>query len=437
MKYYLAIDIGASSGRHILGHLENGTLVIEEVYRFSNHVVKKDGHLLWNLEQLQKEILIGMKKCHEINKIPTSVGIDTFGVDYVLLDKNDEIIQPIYSYRDSRTIKAKELLDQILPSKKQFKITGIQPLAFNTIYQLYDDKINHRLENVDSIMFLSSYLNYFLCGVKSNELSIASTSGLLKTNKMSFSKRILKNLDLEEKMFLPLVESGTYLGNTKKEIIDIIGYDTKVVSTLQHDTAAAVRGGDVQQNEVFISSGTWSLIGVLQEKSNLNPKSLELGFTNELNKLNEVRYLKNIMGMWLITEIQNELDVKYNFQQITELARQGSLYQHIFDASDARFLAPKKMSEAINLYFKEKNIEPPKDLSEMFFCVYNSLAHSYKKAIEELEKINKKTYQTIRIFGGGSQNSLLNELTREICQKEVICGVVEATAIGNILAQMI
>jgi rhamnulokinase len=436
MKYYLAIDIGASSGRHVLGHYENNELITEVVYRFKNGVLKKGKHLIWDINNLKKEIINGLLECKKLGKIPVSIGIDTFGVDYVLLDKNNRRLGDVYSYRDDRTLKSKEKLNKLISDYKLYKLTGIQPHTFNTIFQLYDDYLMNRFNNLDCIMFLPSYLVFWLTGIKSNELSIASTSGLLDNNHQEFNEDILNLLHLDKNKFAPLMQSGSYIGNIKKSIKNIIKFDAKVVLSLEHDTGSAVRGALCNNDEIFISSGTRSLIGVVNRTNIITKEAFCSYFTNEINDLTNVRFLKNIMGMWLISETNRIQKNPFSIKEIVAMAYDGMNYKEVFNASDDRFLSPLNMEDEIKNYFIEKKINPPQNLNELFFCIYNSLAHAYKNACDDIETINKKEYKTIIIFGGGCQNTLLNKLTEEICKKKVICGPVEATAIGNILSQI-
>ncbi len=318
---------------------------------------------------------------------------------------------------------------------KLYKLTGIQPHAFNTVFQLYDDCLNDRFSNLDCIMFLPSYLIFWLTGIKSNELSIASTSGLLDNNHLEFNDDILELLHLDKNKFAPLMQSGSYIGNFKKSIRKILKFDSKVVLSLEHDTGSAVCGASCRDDEIYISSGTWSLIGVLNKDNIITKDAYCSGFTNEINNPREVRFLKNIMGMWLISETNRVQNKPFAITEIVEMASKGANYKETFDATDDRFLSPLNMEEEIKKYFFDKKITPPKDLNELFFCIYNSLALAYKNACIDIESINKKVYKKIIIFGGGCQNKLLNKLNEEVCNKQVICGPVEATAIGNILSQ--
>lgn len=431
-KYYLAIDIGATSGRHILAHYENNELVFEEVYRFLNKMDNIDGKLYWNVDLLFKNIINGLKECKKLNKIPTYLGIDTFGVDYCLLDENDKLVRNIYSYRDNRGEVAKKEFKKEIEEVKLFEKTGVFPNYFNTLYQLYDDSKKGLLKKTKTIMYYPCYLTYLLSGVKNNELSIASTSGILNKNTIDYDEDLLKILGIKKDIFAPIFEAGSVIGSLKEEIQKEVGFNCEIKEVCCHDTASATIGGNVKQGEVFISSGTWSLIGVINDKYLANKEILDAKFTNELNRKNEVRFLKNIVGMYIINEVQKELKEKLTIQEIVEQAKLGKNYQEIFDPTDSKFLCVKSMTQEIIDDYKNKGINPPSNNQELFFAVYNSLAHAYKKSIEEIEKITGKTYEIIKIFGGGVKNKFLNSLTQEITNKKVVEGPSEATAFGNI-----
>ncbi|MCK9235097.1 MAG: rhamnulokinase family protein [Acholeplasmataceae bacterium] len=436
-RYYLAIDIGASSGRHILAHKENETIVLEEVYRFKNRVVRKDGKIVWDIDSLIKNILLGMKKCNEIGKIPMSVGIDTFGVDYALLNDKDERLGDVYSYRDTRTVKSREAFNQRISAQEQFNITGVQPQLYNTIYQLYDDVLNDRLKQVKSILLLPSYLNFHLTGVKRNEYTIATTTGLLNHETKKWDETLLSHLGLKKDHFPELIMPGEKLGSMREEIQKIIGYDTTLYTVGSHDTASSVLGSLADEETLFLSSGTWSLIGVLSDERYTNEAALKDGFSNEGSPFGKVRFLKNIMGLWMIQEINREQKERYPIEKVIEMAQNSRHFSGIVDVNDERFLSPKSMMRTIDEILKETSQPQPKTLGEYYYCVYHSLAYAYDQAIKQIEKMTGKNYLRLNIIGGGSQNTLLNELTEKLSGKEIMSGPTESTALGNIVMQMI
>lgn len=434
MKYYLAIDIGATSGRHILAHEENGKLIYEEIFRFENKTIEKDGHIFWNIHALLTNIIEGMKMCKKINKIPSFFGIDTFGVDYALLDEKDHLVRNIYCYRDTRTIESRKHLEEKINKVKLYEKTGIYPNDFNSIYQLYDDKENGYLAQTKTIMFLPCYLGYLLTGVKYNELSIASTSGLLSKDSQDYEPSLLKFLNLKRENFAPFIDSTKQVGKISSRLALEIGYSTTLKSIFSHDTASAVYGAGVKNGEIFISSGTWSLLGVLQDKYNTKEECLNSGFTNELNGKNQIRFLKNIVGMYIVNQIHKQVLPEISIVQLVEIAKFGESYQYTFDPTDSKFLTTQDMKNTVLDDFKARNIPLPSSNEELIFCVFNSLANCYAQTINYLEKINNTTYKKIKIFGGGAKNEYLNELTAKATNKEIECGPFEATAEGNIRA---
>lgn len=437
MKYSLAIDIGATSGRAILGHQENNELVLEEIHRFDGYQIQKENHLFWNTDKIVSEIINALHKCKESGRIPSTLGIDTFGVDYALLDENDHEVRPVYCYRDSRTIRSKQEFEKLMDIRTLYTKTGVYPQLFNTLYQLYDDKLHGLLNKTETILFLPCYLAYKLTGVKYNELSIVSTSGLLNKDTFYYDKDILYLLGIKDFMFAPFKENGETIGTLKKEIRDEIGFDLEVKNVLSHDTGTGVYGAKVELNQLFLSSGTWSLLGVLKDTYDTSKESYEAGFTNELNGYKQVRYLKNIVGMYIVNTVNKEQKNPLPIVEVVELAKQGQNYPEIFDPTLNKFLAPRNMEEAILNDFKERHLPVPKNLSELYFSIYNSLANCYKISIEEIETLTHQKYDSIVIFGGGSKNKFLNELTEKLTHKKVLVGPSEATSIGNILCQEI
>jgi rhamnulokinase len=437
MKYYLAIDIGASSGRHILAHLKDGEILFEEIYRFDNRVMNKNDSLLWDIDYLLENIICGLKKCKKIGKIPIGVGIDTFGVDYVLLNKEDNIIGDIYSYRDKRTIEAKRKFSKVLNSHEQYELTGIQPQVYNTLYQLYSDKLNQRLKNVSTILLLPSFLNYYLTGIKRNEYTISTTTGIIDITTKDWNEQILKHLDIARTQLPKIIMPGQVLGNFTEAIQKQVGFNTNVYVIPSHDTASAVTGSLADKDTIFLSSGTWSLMGILMDKPLNTKETLALGFTNEGNYNGQYRFLKNIMGLWIIQEVRHEIGDIYTFSELVDLARENSNYEHTFNVNDELLLAPQSMISAIKAVLNKENKQLPSSFGELCYCIFNSLAKEYQKTVNEIEKITKKQYQYLNIFGGGCKNRLLNKLTEKYTGKKVITGPVEATALGNIVIQML
>ncbi|KXU49009.1 MAG: rhamnulokinase [Longibaculum muris] len=434
MKYFLAIDIGASSGRHILCFIEEGKMKLEEVYRFENNVQMKNQHYYWNIDYLFGEVVAGIKACVKCGKVPTTLGIDTWAVDYALLDNRGQRIDEIYAYRDNR-------VDKLIHEKVNQKVfediyqkTGIQFQKFNTLYQLASDNDIRKTRTVDFLM-VPDYLNYLLTGKKVNEYTNMSTTQLLDIETHQLSKELIDFCEVDEKIFQKMVMPGTSLGSLSEDMQKVIGTNIEVVVPATHDTGSAYMAA-IEDNSVILSSGTWSLLGIETKTPYVSEKARVANFTNEGGYDYRYRFLKNIMGLWIIQEVSRNLGHQYSFAKLVEEARRAP-FDGIFDVNDDRFLKPESMILEIKSYFEERHQMAPQSVGEIAYCVYHSLAHCYKEAIEELEDITGKHFDTINIIGGGCQNELLNEMIAKVCKRKVVAGPIEATALGNILAQLI
>ena len=437
MKYYLSIDIGASSGRHILSHIEDGKLVLEEVFRFENGMEERDGHLIWDYKKLFANIVEGMKECKKLGKVPETVGIDTWGVDYALIDKDDNVIGEVFAYRDSRTEEPIKKVHSIVPFEKLYERTGSQFQIYNTVYQLYTDKLSGKLDKAERFLMMPDFFNFLLTGVKKNEFTNASTSGILSAKTREWDMETVKDLGLPEKLFGELSDPATLVGTLKPELIDEIGYDTKVVLTATHDTASAVMAVPELGAPLYISSGTWSLLGIESPKAISSADALAANFTNEGGYGRTTRFLKNIMGLWMIQSVRREHDKKYSFADYVVLAKEVKDFDSIVDVNDQCFLAPDSMIGAIQDYCRKTNQKVPETPGELALCVYDSLAVCYAKAVDVIEKVTGYNFDTINVVGGGCQNMYLNELTAKRTGRKVMAGPVEATAIGNAIAQLL
>ncbi len=436
-KYFLAIDIGASSGRHILGSIEKGKLRLEEVYRFKNGAEKRGDKLVWNDGSLFKSIVEGLKKCKESGKIPEYVGIDTWGVDYALLDKDDKLIGEVYSYRDERTLKSIPEVEKIVGERDAYARTGICKQVFNTVYQLYSDKMTGKIDGAESFLMTPDYLNFLLTGVKKNEYTNASTTGLLNAKTRDWDYELIDKLGLKRSLFKPLSLPGTVVGDIKREIAEEIGFTAKVVLPATHDTASAVMAVPNDGTPLYISSGTWSLMGIESPDENTTEAARAAGFTNEGGYGKSVRFLKNIMGLWMIQCIKKEYNDKYSFTDFVDEARKVKDFSSTVEVNDLSFFAPDSMIDAVKEYCRKTGQKVPETVGEIVYCVYTSLAKSYKAAADEIEKLTGKKFDCINVVGGGCQNVMLNELTAQCTGRTVVAGPVEATATGNILAQML
>ena len=454
-KYYLAIDIGASSGRHILGHTEDGRIVLEEVYRFDNKQVQKNGHDCWDMDNLWNGILGGLKKCREIGKIPATIGIDTWAVDFVLLDENGAMIGDAVAYRDGRTQGADKIADALIPAAELYARAGIQKQIFNTIYQLLALQKEHPEQRgkADAMLMIPDYFGYLLTGVKKQEYTNATSTNLVNAAAKTWDMDLIRRLGLPEKLFTELSMPGTVVGNLTEEIQKEVGFDAVVILPATHDTGSAFLAVPARDdNAVYLSSGTWSLLGVENEEPICTEASRRQNFTNEGGAWHRFRYLKNIMGLWMIQSIRRELNGvayvagrtskyadgrQWSFPDLIEAARGAADFISEVDANDNSFLAPDSMIDAIKAYCERTGQAVPGTVGEIMQCVYRSLSRCYKEAIDSLSELTGRTYTSINIVGGGCQDMYLNEMTAKATGLPVYAGPVEGTAIGNLIIQLI
>ncbi|MCC8045683.1 MAG: rhamnulokinase [Clostridiales bacterium] len=438
--YYLAVDIGASSGRHILGHMEDGKIQLEEIYRFENGLVKKDGELCWEYDRLFGEIVNGLKKCKEIGKIPTSMGIDTWGVDFVLLDEKDQVIGNTVGYRDHRTDGMDEEVYKIISLEDLYARTGIQKAIFNTIYQLMAIKKNHpeQLEQARTLLHVPDYFHYLLTGNKTCEYTEATTGQLVSPVTKDWDYDLIEMLGYPKEIFQKLIMPGTVVGTLSEKVKKEVGFDLTVVAPATHDTGSSVLAVPANDDDfIYISSGTWSLMGIERLTPDCSKRSCELNLTNEGGYAGRFRYLKNIMGLWMIQSVRHEYHDAYSFGQICEMAEEAKDFPSRVDVNDDCFLSPDNMTEAVKDYCRKSGQAVPETLGELATVIYASLAECYAKTVKELEEMGGREYHRIHIMGGGSNAEYLNELTAKATGKEVHAGPTESTAIGNILAQML
>ena len=455
MKYYLAIDIGASSGRHILGHVENGRMVLEEIYRFDNLQVHRNGHDCWDMENLWNGIIGGLKACGELGKIPATVGIDTWGVDYVLLDENDKVLGDAVAYRDSRNEGMDNVVSKYISAEALYARTGIQKQPFNTIYQLMAQKLEapEQVAAAKRLLMIPEYLNFLLTGVKKSEYTIASTSNLLDACKKDWDKELIEMLGLPVEIFGELCMPGESVGRLLPEIQAQVGFNTMVILPATHDTGSAFLAVPAKDdNAVYLSSGTWSLLGVENEVAITTPESHAANFTNEGGAWYRYRYLSNIMGLWMIQSVRRELNgvsyvvgkeqrqatgKKWSFPDLIAEAEKEEGFPSMVDVNASCFLAPESMIQAIKDECARTGQAVPETVGQIMQCVYTSLSICYRDAIKALEGLTGKKYTSINIVGGGCQDGYLNRRTAQATGLTVFAGPVEGTAIGNLLVQMI
>ena len=418
MNYYLAIDIGASSGRHIVGWMDGGELKTEEVFRFPNGVKEQEGHLVWNIDALMANVKEGTARARERFGKIRSMSIDTWGVDYVLM-KGDQEVRPCYGYRDARTQDIIPRVHEIVPFEELYDHTGIQFQPFNTIYQLYCDKVSGRLEGVTDFLMIPEYLMYKLTGVKKHEYTNATTGGLIHAPSGTYDREITTRLGLPDQLFGEISRPGELVGEYE---------GIRVVLCPTHDTASAVEGLPMPENAMFLSSGTWSLLGVKLKAPITTKASRKANFTNE-GGVGYIRYLKNIMGLWIIQNLQKDLGI--SFGEMVEMA-QSSTYEKLFDVNLPCFLDPFAIRKEILRELGETGLSD----ADVINSVYRSLAYSYGEAVRELEEITGTSREELYIGGGGAKNAYLNQLTQEFTGKKVIALPIEATAIGNLKTQI-
>lgn len=440
ITYYLAVDIGASSGRHILGWMDKGKIRMEEIYRFENKLEKRNGHLCWDLDHLFHEVVEGMRKCKELDRIPASVGIDTWGVDFVLLDAHGNVLGNTVAYRDGRTKGMDEEVYKVISESELYGRNGIQKQLFNSIYQLMAIKKEtpQLLERAERFLMIPEYLNYRLTGVAMNEYTNATTTQLVNAKTQDWDFELMEMLGLPTKIFGELNMPKTLVGPLSSNMAKRVGFQTNVVLPATHDTGSAVMAVPTNSDDsIYLSSGTWSLMGIERLIPDCTEMSRKHNFTNEGGYHHRYRYLKNIMGMWIMQNLRREFKHKYTFEELYELAHIGRYFTSTVDVNDDMFLAPDSMIKALQDYCEQTGQEKPETECELLYCVYRSLVKCYAKTVAEIETVTGRTYDTIHVVGGGCQDKFLDRLLVEVTGKEVYAGPVEATAIGNIMAQML
>ncbi|MDR1277627.1 MAG: rhamnulokinase [Treponema sp.] len=438
--YHLAVDIGASGGRHILGRLENGIIKTEEIFRFDNKPEIKNGILCWDIDKLLQNIIYGIKKCKTLGKIPATLGIDTWAVDFILLDKNDKILGEAVSYRDLRTLGMDKAAEKIIPYAELYQRTGIQKQIFNTIYQLLavKQKQPELMGEAACLLMLPDYFNFRLTGVKKQEYTNATSTGLVNAAGFSWDFPVIEKLGLPAGLFGPLSSPGTRVGKLSADIAREAGFNCTVVLPCTHDTGSAYLAVPAEGHKtVYLSSGTWSLIGIETEGPLINQKSREANFTNEGGYDFRFRFLKNIMGLWIIQMIKRELHNAVSYNDLTRMAMNARNYTALIDINSPDFFSPPSMIDAVKKACIKGGNRAPENAGEILQCVYASLAVCYADVIREIQDITGEQYDRIHIVGGGCKDSYLNTLLAQAAGIPVFAGPVEGTAVGNLLAQMI
>ncbi len=441
-NYFLAFDLGASSGRAILGTLENGKLTLAEVHRFKNQMTRIHGSYYWNIYSLFDELKTGLKKCVSEHGIqPESIGVDTWGVDYSLVSKSGQLIGLPFAYRDHRTDTAINDFFKVLAKNETYLLSGIQFMQFNTLFQLFASKKekHSRLNIAESLLFTPDTLNYLFTGVKKNEYTIASTSQLVKPGKAEWEPILFDAAEISSELVEEIIQPGTEVGKILPEIQEETGsMEIPCIAVASHDTASAIASVPTDgENWAYLSSGTWSLLGIESTVPLVSEQTLEMNFTNEGGVDGTTRFLKNIMGMWLIQECKRIWDKEQilEWSEIVDLSKDVIPFQCFINPDNQMFLNPGDMPKAIQEYCKNSNQTIPETKGEIARCIYDSLVLKYKFTIQQIETVTGKPIERLHIIGGGAHNKMMNQLTADALGIPVFAGPTEATATGNLMMQ--
>ena len=440
----LAFDFGASSGRAIVSKFDGEKIILEEVHRFPNEPVRVGNHLYWDFLRLFHELKVGLKKAAAKYGEIDGIGIDTWGVDYALLDEKDEILSNPINYRDTRTEKTLSEIEKIMPYKEIYDVTGIQYMQFNTLFQLYSEKLMrpHLLEKAKTLLLMPDLFGFFLTGHKHSEYTIASTSQMIDAKNKIWARDILEKLELPLDILPEIIKPGTVFGKLKKQIQEELGVgEIPVIAVGGHDTASAVAGTPFERgtNSAFLSCGTWSLLGLELDSPVINEYTLKHNYTNEGGVEGTIRLLKNINGLWLLQQVRQSWSEKHEavtFPDIIREAKEAERNYFTIDPNDKVFMAPYNMCEAIQSYCENNGQGTPESLGEIAMAAYNGLTNEYKKVVKTLEEMLGKNIECINMVGGGIQDEFLCQMTANATEKKVIAGPIEASVLGNIIMQL-
>lgn len=439
MNKHIAVDIGASSGRLVVGTLSDGKLALEEIHRFSNGFTEREGSCFWDIDYLFGQIISGLQRAKARGISECTLGIDTWAVDYVLLDEDGNRIQEVYAYRDRRTDGVMEEMAQLISPAAVYAKTGIQQLSFNTLYQLYAHD-REELSRADQILLVPDYLYYRLSGRKINEATNASTMQLLNLQTGEFDEDLLSLLHLRREQFAALTAPGESLGPILESLVKQYNLpQCELICAATHDTASAVLGVPLQsgRSPAYISSGTWSLLGVELSQPVNNPEAMAANYTNEWGAYGTYRFLKNIMGLWLIQEVRRLDGGYHSFAELARLAGEAVGFRSLIPCNAPRFLNPENMMEEIRVACAESGEPVPQTLGELARCIFDSLALSYRSYLQELEALTGTAVDVLQIVGGGASNELLCQLAADVTGRKVLAGPTESTALGNLAVQLI
>ncbi len=444
-KTYLAVDLGAESGRVLAGEFDGQTLDLNVVHSFSNGPINLNSSIHWNTVGLYQQILTGLSKAqNEFGDSLISLGVDSWGLDYGHLDAQGNLLGLPYHYRDSRTGPMIEKVNSIVPKEEAYARTGIQPLFINTLFQLMAETESNQscLSQSDHLLFTPDLINFWLTGKKGNEITMASTSQMLNQQTRDWDKEFLDKLGIPTNMLGELWEPGHRVGDVIGGAQEKIGCNNLSVFTVgSHDTASAVAGVPAAggQNFAYLSSGTWSLMGVEQSNPLCDQESAKLGFTNEFGIRQDIRYLKNISGLWIVQECRRHWQSQgddFDYGQLTSMAKEAAAFRAVLDVDDSIFSTIGRMPEKISDYCQQTRQRSPQSKNETIRTALEGLALKYREVLENLRLKTGKSLETIHIVGGGTQNELLNQMTADSTGCEVIAGPIEATSAGNLIIQM-
>lgn len=431
----IAVDMGAGSIRVMLGVVDKEGISFSEIHRITNKIVEDKGHDRWEMERITGEIRKGISKAVKFSEIPpSSIGVDSWGVDFVLLDEKGELVDTPIAYRDSRTAGMRELWGTHMPEMETFTRTGINFYVFNTLFQLLSMKDSELLGSTSRILFLPCYINYLISGKIQNELTISSTSQMLGVKGDLWDSSILSKLNLEEELLGEVIPPGTRLGPA---IIPEAGdKPMESIAVCGHDTACVVAAIPVvNSNYAYISAGTWCIVGMESNEPLINKDAMKLGLTNERGYNNTYRTLKNIVGLWLLQGLKNHLPKNTSFSDMEEMTKKAGHMMQVIDPDDPGFYNPEDMRTAFDDYFTRTGQPKPGNFSEYLVCAYDSLCFSFRFHIEKLEQLSGKPIEVLHLVGGGSQSDYLNQRIATICRRNVIAGPVEGATLGNIIIQ--
>jgi rhamnulokinase len=431
----IAVDMGAGSIRVMLGSFSNDKITLEEIHRIKNEILVQEGRDTWDMDHIVREIRKGISMALEKSvALPLSIGVDAWGVDYVLMDAHGELVDTPVAYRDQRTEGMQERWLSMMSDKETFERTGINYYVFNTLYQLLSIKDSKALQRSSKILFLPCYINYLLSGTAANELTIASTSQMLGVDGNQWDTEVMGRLDLKPGLLGKVIHPGTLLGKViLPEARDI---HLENVAVCGHDTACVVAAIPVENpNYAFISAGTWCIVGVESSKALISEEARKLGITNERGYGNTYRSLKNIVGLWLLQGLKKELSADISFAQMEEMVSIEHDISLVIDPDDPLFYNPASMKEAFKSYYAKTGQKPPDRFSDYLRSAYDSLCFSFRFYIEQVEKLSSRSIEVLHLVGGGSQSDYLCQRVSTLCKREVISGPVEGASMGNIMIQ--